>query len=126
MFFFEMNPSYEFGFNDFVIYFFIIMIINYGYLYFLYIHLTPIENLFNDNDDTKNQIQTTKQIPLFSPDLYLKKYKSMEKSNLTDLEMKNLCNSFIIEKTPLGNVLLYYDTNENSFHYLIKNSLQNV
>ena len=119
MFFFEMKPS-EFDFHIFVIF---CLIMNYGFL-FLYIQLSsssiPIENIDNNKNQTH---QITKQIPLFSPELYLKKYKSMEKSNLTEIEMKNLRNSFIIEKTPLGNVLLYYDTNENSFQYYSDNSI---
>jgi hypothetical protein len=54
---------------------------------------------------------------------YMEKYNSLEENVLRDNTLENLKNNIIIENTPLGNVLMYYDNKRETFVYFSDNSI---
>jgi hypothetical protein len=88
-------------------------------LFFLYRSLinlarsSIIIDLLPDSEDT---ITTIKQ-----PEKYEDKYKNgyikLESRKLTSIEKEKLKNNFIMETTPLGNVIMYYNIDKNGFVY---------
>jgi len=81
----------------------------------------------NQGDDEDENESNKKQPPIQIPyeQKYLQEYKKrLENINTTDiLEKRNLKNSFIIEKTPLGNVAMYYNEERECFEYYSDNTI---
>jgi len=74
-------------------------------------------NAKKDADRNKNK-DTEKEKPITKfEDMYLDKMKTMEEKEIDVEKLKNLANSFVIESTPLGNVLLHWDNNKDTFVY---------
>jgi hypothetical protein len=48
---------------------------------------------------------------------YLEKSKQIEKKQLTNEQLEKLTTSLLLEKTPLGNVLMFYNNKKESFCY---------
>ena len=48
---------------------------------------------------------------------YLEKSKQIVKKQLTNQQLKKLTTSLLLEKTPLGNVLMFYNNDKKSFCY---------
>jgi hypothetical protein len=107
-------------------------------LFFLYYtdflsNLLYISNVFNYlNDENKKEHKQTEELKTVSPPKYEDKYldqvlkitteKTKELEEEQDQQQKEkilegLTNSFIIEKTPLGNVAMYYNIKRESFTY---------
>ena len=52
---------------------------------------------------------------------YNDQYRALEKVDLSSEFVQGLKNSFIMESTPIGNVIMYYDENKSSFVYYSDN-----
>ena len=48
---------------------------------------------------------------------YLEEYDELEYTDLSDQDYKRLLRCFLIEKTPLGAVKMYYSNDDESFIY---------
>jgi hypothetical protein len=76
---------------------------------------TLLQNLFSIvKDNTKNEDKKEKNQEKYE-DKYKNKLEQIEQRNLSNEELSNLKHSIIIENTPLGNVILFYNSEKESF-----------
>lgn len=101
----------------------------FGFAQFILVELNKQNNVYTrigksirrqfygDEED-----QLPKQIQLPYEDKYLIKYKALqERSPLNDDEKAALKRQFIMETTPIGNVVMQYDVNKEAFVYYSDN-----
>ena len=69
----------------------------------------------NDVDDTKEEEEPPK--PIIFEEKYKEEYKKAEEFELNQERLEQLKNSILIETTPLGNVVMYYDSSRETFIY---------
>ena len=60
---------------------------------------------------------TTEKKPIKYDDKYKNEYLKLDFRQLTTIEKENLKNNFVMETTPLGNVIMYYNIDKNGFVY---------
>jgi hypothetical protein len=69
----------------------------------------------------KNDVVETKEEeppkPIIFEEKYKEEYKKLEESELTKERLEQLKNSILMENTPLGNVVMYYDSSRETFIY---------
>lgn len=65
--------------------------------------------------DRESQLKEVKEIKY--EDKYKKEYITLEPRQLSTNEKENLKNNFVMETTPLGNVIFYYNNDKNGFVY---------
>jgi len=71
---------------------------------------------FDFQPENQRENQTENQSIKYE-DKYKNRYIKLETKNLTPSEKDNLKNNFIMETTPLGNVIMYYNIDKNGFVY---------
>jgi len=84
-----------------------------------------------DDDDINNilqEIEIKEKIITPYEKKYLQEYKNLVKNtenatNEEELKKRNFKNSFLMEKTPLGNVALYYNQDRECFEYYSDNTI---
>lgn len=82
------------------------------------------ELLRNDEDqydEDEDEDEEAKEEPPKYEDKYLKEYKKLEKVELSQDFVEGLVNSFVIEYTPSGNVIMKYDSKKETFEYYSDN-----
>ena len=79
------------------------------------------EEIYADIDELRSQISTLEE-KYVSKDLEEEANADAHKF-IVKQHLDALKNSFIIEKTPLGNVLMYYNNNRESFEYYSDNTI---
>jgi len=52
---------------------------------------------------------------------YLEELAKLEPQELSTEKIESLCNNFIMENTPVGNIIMYYDHNKSAFLYYSDN-----
>jgi hypothetical protein len=70
-----------------------------------------------ENDDTE---ETEKKTPVKSKrfeDKYLEEYKKLKSVEFTKEQLDGLKNTMVIESTPIGNVIMFYDNQTENFVY---------
>jgi hypothetical protein len=74
--------------------------------------------------DTKEEINDTVEEkeekvpkPIIFEEKYKEEYKKEEEIELSEERLEQLKNSILIENTPLGNVVMYYDSSRETFIY---------
>lgn len=88
-------------------------------LFFLYRSLINLArsnitiDLLSGSEDTT----TTNKQPEKYEDKYKSEYIKLNFRQLTSIEKENLKNNFVMETTPLGNVIMYYNIDKHSFVY---------
>jgi hypothetical protein len=75
----------------------------------------------DDEDDEVEEEKEEKKQLINYEDKYVEKYRKMEKREVEDPE--KLKNSILFENTPLGNVLMFYDSSRKSFVYYADKSI---
>jgi len=76
---------------------------------------SELENDTNpDNADTNANADTNKKPTRFE-DKYLDEYRNLPDIELTQDRLDSLKNNIIIENTPLGNVVMHYDSKKETF-----------
>lgn len=73
-----------------------------------------------ENTETTNDVTTeTKEPPkpVVFEEKYKEEYKNAEETELDKERLEQLKNSILIENTPLGNVVMYYDSSRETFIY---------
>ena len=88
-------------------------------LFFLYkslINLAKTSITIDLSYDSENTINTKKQ-PIKYDDKYKNEYLKLDFRQLTTFEKENLKNNFVMETTPLGNVIMYYNIDKHGFVY---------
>lgn len=70
----------------------------------------------NKKEDKKEDKKENKIVEKYE-DKYLEKSKQMTRNELTLEQIKQLKNNILLEKTPLGNVLMFYNYEKESFCY---------
>lgn len=60
---------------------------------------------------------TIEKNPIKYEDKYKNEYTKLDFRQLTTSEKENLKNNFVMETTPLGNVIMYYNNDKNGFVY---------
>jgi hypothetical protein len=73
------------------------------------------------NETNENERNSTKPIPY--QEKYMVEYKKRIEQTQESKEKRNLKNSFLIEKTPLGNVAMYYNQERECFEYYSDNTI---
>ncbi len=68
-----------------------------------------------DETETKEE-ETLKKIIIFE-EKYKEEYKKTEEVELSQDRLEQLKNSILIERTPVGNVIMYYDSSRETFIY---------
>ena len=71
---------------------------------------------FQIEDANTTEKQTEKQTIKYE-DKYKTEYIKLDFRQLTSIEKENLKNNFVMETTPLGNVIMYYNIDKNGFVY---------
>ena len=71
---------------------------------------------FDFQPENQRENQTENQSIKYE-DKYKNRYIKLETKNLTPSEKDNLKNNFVMETTPLGNVIMYYNIDKNGFVY---------
>ena len=74
--------------------------------------------VFNVDDDDNDV--SVKNIEKYE-DKYYDSFKRLESRNLDDVQIQNMMNNIIWENTPNGYVMMYYDSNNESFSYYCNN-----
>jgi hypothetical protein len=77
-----------------------------------------VEKTEEEDEDEKEEKPEIKY-----EDKYLEKFRSMEKVDLTEEQLKNLKNSIVMENTPHGNVIMYYNHDRETFTYFSDTSI---
>lgn len=75
---------------------------------------------FGEDDDTIEEQQEQKEekkAPIKFEDKYLEKLKATEEKELTKEKLDSLSNSFVMENTPQGNVVMFWDNKRDTFSY---------
>ena len=75
--------------------------------------------VFNVYDDDDNDV-SVEHIEKYE-DKYYDSFKRLESRNLDDVQIQNMMNNIIWENTPNGYVIMYYDSNNESFSYYCNN-----
>jgi hypothetical protein len=93
-------------------------IIEYIYLTVKTFILNCINNLFKDRDNVNvNNDNGILEIKKLYDDKYNDKYNGLENIKLTEDEIDMLSNKYIMEYTPIGNVIMYFDYDKKAFQY---------
>jgi hypothetical protein len=95
-------------------------------LFFLYIEIQKYINNVNNNKVTiesvhKENIVIKKEEKY--EDKYLEKVRNLNVLSTNNNLLKSYTNNIIFEKTPLGNVAMYYDVDNESFIYFSDNTI---
>jgi hypothetical protein len=87
-------------------------------IFFLYLYkYTKTRQNRDIYDDVNNMIKDKQSITIKYEDKYKNKYVDLNFIQLTIPEKEQLKNNFIMENTPLGNVIMYYSYEKNGFVY---------
>lgn len=120
--------------EHFICYIFIFGLSNVLFFYsiFVLIHFkSEIED--DDINNILQEIEIKEKIITPYEKKYLQEYKNLVKNantenatnatNEEELKKRNFKNSFLMEKTPLGNVVLYYNQDRECFEYYSDNTI---
>jgi len=77
--------------------------------------LKPDTKQETDDVETKEEEEPPK--PIVFEEKYKEEYKKAEELELNQERLEQLKNSILIETTPLGNVVMYYDSSRETFTY---------
>ena len=92
----------------------------YGY------EIAPFEERIREKIELySEEVETIKEKLLKLEDKFISKEEIKEdvRNHIINQRLDNLKNNFIIEKTPLGNVLMFYNNKKESFEYYSDNSM---
>jgi len=78
-----------------------------------------------EEEESKKDEESKKETPVVIKyeDKYKERCEMMEEIELTEDRLLSLKNSILLEKTPLGNVLLFYDHSRGTFTYYSDNAI---
>ena len=90
--------------------------------YFVYFNDKEDDDSIKDKKEDNPPNPNKKPIPY--EEKYMKEYKKRcEDQHNNSIEKRNLKTSFLIEKTPLGNVAIYYNQERECFEYYSDNTI---
>jgi hypothetical protein len=96
-------------------------------LLFFYSIIYDQPNFEENEDDNKDELekpgQPIKTKPLPYEEKYITEYRKRILETQETQEKRNLKNSFLIEKTPLGNVAMYFNPERECFEYYSDNTI---
>lgn len=97
----------------------------YYYMVYFFQNLDVLLNaysgcIYNYSDD-EQQVPPLKIIKY--EDKYLDKFNQMPGTQLTTEKMESLKNAFTLEYSPVGNIIMYYDSARESFTYYCDNTV---
>lgn len=90
--------------------------LTFFFLYKSIINLAKTSITIDLLSDSEHTITTKKQ-PIKYDDKYKNEYLKLDFRQLTTFEKDNLKNNFVMETTPLGNVIMYYNIDKHGFVY---------
>jgi len=93
----------------------------------LYSFIIVLNNIFSsecklDNPDNKKEDEKKKPEIKYE-DKYKDKFELLENIELSKEQLSGLKNSIVMETTPLGNVIMFYDNNREGFTYYADNTI---
>jgi hypothetical protein len=115
-----------------IIYYFLIATLSLSsvsFFYFLYLQQDFYSNecLEDEFAEEKNTEEEVKKEEIKYEEKYIKQIKKYIESKSTDVvnlsEFQHLKNNFVMEKTPVGNVTMYFDSDTETFNYYSDNSI---
>lgn len=68
-------------------------------------------------EEEEEEQKEEKKAPVKFEDRYLEKLNAAEEKELTPEKMDSLANSFVMENTPQGNVVMFWDNKRDTFSY---------
>jgi hypothetical protein len=109
--------------NTNTLYIFFKNVLYFGFAYFIWTkglfknlnHKLLEFSGLNENTETIQPPITKPSIPFENK--YLEEFEKLEESNLTQEQVEGLVNNFIMDFTPVGNVIMQYDHKKESFLY---------
>jgi hypothetical protein len=84
-------------------------------IYYL-IFMNPFIDLDYDENDEKKKVEVEVKKIIYDVK-YDVKYDSLEAIQLSDEELEMLPSKFVMESTPVGNVIMYFDYDKRAFQY---------
>ena len=94
----------------------------WGYYKSVFLSQEPTIDDIIIKETTTNDVKNIIEKPMYK-DKYLDILNKMHKSPLTDEKINSLNTSIIIENTPKGNVLMFWDNKRETFTYYADNSI---
>jgi len=86
--------------------------------FFTYKEIMTIEKLRKKESESDSESNIMKQKPFIKyMDKYKNEYAKLHSRQLTTSEKEDLKNNFVMETTPLGNVIMYFNSEKNGFVY---------
>jgi hypothetical protein len=83
---------------------------------FYFFEQNPIKIEEEEEEEKEEKKEVVKEIERYE-NKYLEKSKKIVKKQLTNEQLKKLTTSLLLEITPLGNVLMFYNNDKESFCY---------
>jgi hypothetical protein len=98
----------------------------YCYVVFLFWELDALLHIYNACTYCYQVTEDEKELPVPEikyEDKYLEKFNQLQGTALTDEKKESLKNAFTMEYSPVGNIIMYYDTARESFTYYCDNTV---
>lgn len=70
-----------------------------------------------EEEEEEQKPEEEKKTPVKFEDKYLDRFKATEEKDLTPEKLDSLLNSFVMENTPQGNVVMFWDVKRDTFSY---------
>ena len=99
--------------------------LRFTFYYFIYLARYGYKNFFSIKNEIKKieekeEVKNGKKEAKYE-DKYLEQYLKLDSQELTIDQLNNLKNSILFDRTPLGNLLMFYDCSRDSFTYYSDN-----
>lgn len=120
----ESHTQEEFNF-EYINYGFILFILFQPAAYFFFVYLyCKIKNAWAKEEVVKELDIKPEAKPIVKyEDKYIEQYKKVDREVLSTERLESLKNTFLIETTPFGNLMMHYDHSRESFIYYSDNTI---
>ena len=71
----------------------------------------------SDDNENDNENDIIKKLPINYNEKYIDKFNKLKDTDITKESLDNLKNTITMENTPIGNVIMFWDNNRESFTY---------
>jgi hypothetical protein len=75
------------------------------------------DDVITEEEGEEQKPEEEKKAPVKFEDKYLERFKATEEKDLTPEKLDSLLNSFVMENTPQGNVVMFWDVKRDTFSY---------
>ncbi len=120
---FLLAMCYHFITTEQIVYtYFSLLLHQMGMADLLVLFKSPTTSHDDNNEESSPPTQKEKEVVLYE-DKYKDQIAQLKEVDLTEEKLVNLKNSVLFEKTPLGNVIMYYDHSRETFTFYSDSSI---